>query len=341
MLPSALFDQIDALMKADLLSWRELWFRCLIGSTIIVIAGLFLEAPELWYEILSITRNRCRFLRYRIILLEDRLEKATAVAFLGWILIVVGVTGEVVTETMVFIADRNIEAFDGITILDANKAAGAARASAEIAFVAAARAKASADEAQAKTARLSGDLGKATANANAAQARLEGLLKDAAIAESDLKQYVDKVAKTALSRRISDPKKFMADLNEKDKEVVQLLYAPNDAESWDFAYDIRRWLGPGGAGWDVSVPTPIPQDWPTPRLRPELETAPLAVKCGAWTGRGVGVRSGVGIVASESDSFALRALERAFSNDGFSTVVRTNVASVPRDTIVLCIGQRQ
>jgi hypothetical protein len=341
MSPSGLADQIDELMKADLLNWRELWFGWLIRSTMVVIVGLILEAPELWYEILSIARSRCRFLRYRIILMEDRLEKATLIAFLGWILIVVGVTGEVVTEILVFSADRNIETFDGITTRDANKAAGAAKASAEIAFVAASRAEASAGEAQEKTNKLRGDLAKATADANAAQARLEGLLKEAGAAETDLKEYVVKVAKTALSRRISDPKKFMADLKEEDREVVRLLYAPNDAESWDFAFDIRKWLGPGGAGWDVSVPTPIPQDWPTPRGRPELETAPLAVKCGAWTGRGVGVRSGVAFLASESDSFALRALERAFSNDGFSTVVRTNVASVPRGTIVLCVGQRQ
>ncbi len=152
----------------------------------------------------------------------------------------------------------------------AGVAAGKAQEKAEEARVAASAALTLANSARQEAQQLRADLGKATAEANAAQTRLEGLLKEAAKAESDLKEYVDKVTTTALSRRISDPKKFIADLKGKPKAPVRLLYAPNDSESWDFAFDIRKLLGPGGAEWDVSVPTPIPQDWPTPPRWPEF-----------------------------------------------------------------------
>jgi hypothetical protein len=146
MLPPELASKVDDLMKADLLYWRSLWFGWLLRATEIVIVGLVFEGPELAYEMLSIARNRIQLLRYRIILREDRLEFAKAVAFLGWILIVVGVAGEVVTEIVISDADANLQTFNDILIRDANKEAGTAKASAEVAFAASTSARNKADE---------------------------------------------------------------------------------------------------------------------------------------------------------------------------------------------------
>src|SRR5260370_34816798 len=133
MLPSGLTDKIDDLMKADLLYWRGLWFGRLLLANAFVIGGLVLEYPELRYDMRSVDRNRIRFLRYRIVILERRLELAKVIAFVGWILIVVGVAGEMITEAVVFDADRNIEAFDGAVLAETQRSANSAAMAASLA----------------------------------------------------------------------------------------------------------------------------------------------------------------------------------------------------------------
>jgi hypothetical protein len=82
--------------------------------------------------------------------------------------------------------------------------------------------------------------------------------KEAAQAQLALKQYVDVVAKSVNPRHI-DPKRFLELLNGKPKGTAEIWYEPNDEQAREFASDLHRWLGPGGAGWSVLELKPFPK----------------------------------------------------------------------------------
>jgi hypothetical protein len=75
----------------------------------IVAAGLLFEAGELWYELRSFLRDRIRFFRYRIVIVECRVQTAKMVAFVSWFLIIVGVITEWASEVRVKAADVPIQ----------------------------------------------------------------------------------------------------------------------------------------------------------------------------------------------------------------------------------------
>src|SRR5713101_2508212 len=115
MLPSELATKIDDMMKADLLYWRTLCFGWLLLATKIVVVGLIFEGPEVVYEIGSIIRRKLREGRLGIALLKaDVPEWVKILAFLGWMLIVLGVAGEWVTDALVSDADSNLQTFTSI-----------------------------------------------------------------------------------------------------------------------------------------------------------------------------------------------------------------------------------
>ena len=167
--------------------------------------------------------------------------------------------------------------------------------------------------------------------------------KEAAEAQLALQKYIDDVAKHQRPRLL-DFKKFVADLTGKSKGSVTLLYAPNDSEAYTFAIHIRRWLGPGvdgdGAGWNVSVPMPIPAEGGDPH--PDLATAPPAMKYGAWNGLGILVSDpGNGHIPPWEDKTPIGVLTMALMNNGFPPITQFGVTSVPKGTILLVIGQKQ
>src|ERR1700733_7447030 len=94
MLPPDLVAKLNECTGTNFIGARNVWFSRQSVFSWVVILGLVLEGPELIYEILSVIRSRVRRLRYRIVLIEDRLELAKAFAFVGWILIIVGLFGE-------------------------------------------------------------------------------------------------------------------------------------------------------------------------------------------------------------------------------------------------------
>ena len=120
-------------------------------------------------------------------------------------------------------------------------------------------------------AQLRTDLEKAKGETKAAEAKLEGeqqktarAQKEAADAQLALKKYVEEVARRERPRQL-DGKKFVKSLQGKPQARIVLLYDPGNSEAWHFARDIYWWLGKGvgndkGAGWEVSVPTPIPSN---------------------------------------------------------------------------------
>lgn len=93
-IPPELLTKLSSCAKTDFTSARDLWFSRQWWFSASVILGLVLEGGELWYEMVSVTRSRIPRFRYRIVLLESRVEYAKAAAIIGWIFIIVGLLGE-------------------------------------------------------------------------------------------------------------------------------------------------------------------------------------------------------------------------------------------------------
>src|ERR1700733_13210318 len=94
MLPPDIVAKLHECTTQNFLATRDIWFVWLSRSTKCVVFGLILELPELAYETIDFARNRIDRFRYKIVLIESRLEIAKLIAFVGWFLIVVGVAGE-------------------------------------------------------------------------------------------------------------------------------------------------------------------------------------------------------------------------------------------------------
>jgi hypothetical protein len=122
MLPPELAQKIDDLMRADLVYWRDLWFGQLLLATKVVVGGLILEGPELMCELTSIVRKRNQWGRLELpeVHIPDWVK---LVAFLGWILIVLGVAGEWITNASFSDADNNLQTFTSINLAEAQKEA--------------------------------------------------------------------------------------------------------------------------------------------------------------------------------------------------------------------------
>jgi hypothetical protein len=126
-LPPSLTEALDSIVKADLLNWRDVWFHRLLWSTAAVALGLAFEGPELWLEIRHIRLDRRD---RRMFFAPTRHEIGSTwkmLAFIGWVLIVLGVMGEGIFEAMVSRVDDQVQTFSDILLEDAQRQAGDAR----------------------------------------------------------------------------------------------------------------------------------------------------------------------------------------------------------------------
>jgi hypothetical protein len=106
---------VDDLVRANLEVLGELWFNRLLISTALVFVGLVLEFPEIWHDTVQAFRDiihSCKPVKP----LSPRLK---LFGMVGWVLIVVGVGGEYVAETIVSRADGLVRKFDEILLADA------------------------------------------------------------------------------------------------------------------------------------------------------------------------------------------------------------------------------
>lgn len=110
---------IDALIRAGFIAYRETCFNWLLAATGLVVAGLAFEGPELWHEISGISKH-WRFRRsFHFSLPEAHTPKsAKLLAFVGWLLIVVGVAGEYVADSFVSRADGYVQTFDELLLTE-------------------------------------------------------------------------------------------------------------------------------------------------------------------------------------------------------------------------------
>lgn len=134
--PSGALESLDHAIRNDLQSWRTLFFNWLLVTTGIVAIGVIMEAPEIWYEvgtaILGLRRKKTEH--------RHAPPLVTISAAIGWLLIVLGVVGELFTDGLVSWADAKLQNFDEIVLEDTLRTAGNARESAIDAADAAARA---------------------------------------------------------------------------------------------------------------------------------------------------------------------------------------------------------
>jgi hypothetical protein len=111
--------------------------------------------------------------------------------------------------------------------------------------------------------------------------------REATVAQLALQQHVEEVSKRQAWRMVRNPDKFLGYLKGVAKRQVTLLYNPSDTEAYNFADQIRHWLGPGfkgeGAGWEVAGPLPIPPTGGDERLA----NAPPQIRYGSMTGAGI------------------------------------------------------
>jgi hypothetical protein len=113
-LPPEFIEALDNMVKADLLNWRDAWFHCLLWSTGAVAIGLFFEGPELWHEIRHILMDRRDRRMFFALTSHEVPPRWKVLAFVGWIMIAVGVAGEGIFEAMVSRADGQVQTFNDI-----------------------------------------------------------------------------------------------------------------------------------------------------------------------------------------------------------------------------------
>src|SRR5438477_9122853 len=109
MLPPDLVANLNQCASTNFVGPRDFWFSWLSRFTTLVAVGLVFELPELVYELAAIARETIGFLKYRVMLSENRMHLAKMVAFFGWFLIVVGVVGERFAEVKVRHFDTNVQ----------------------------------------------------------------------------------------------------------------------------------------------------------------------------------------------------------------------------------------
>lgn len=136
--------KLDDLIRADLQALRDSYFQYLLWASAVVAIGVLLEGPEVIHEARSLLRNSS------IGTIVHAQKWITAVALIGWILVVLGVGGEGVAEGYVSRTDGTLQTFNEILLADAQRQAAAAEEESAYAIVRASKADLNRVELQAK-----------------------------------------------------------------------------------------------------------------------------------------------------------------------------------------------
>src|SRR5579863_6713027 len=107
---------LDDLVRSEFEAFRDGWFNWLLFWTAVVAVGLLFELPEIWHDTVDAIRA--------LVGKPKGPEIAPWMKLLvsvGWLLIVVGVSGEFVADSLVSKADGIVQTFDEILIADAQR----------------------------------------------------------------------------------------------------------------------------------------------------------------------------------------------------------------------------
>jgi hypothetical protein len=199
MLPPELIAKLNECASANFVALRDasLFWQTVFSR--IVIAGLLFEGPELVHEMLSIIGNwfpsvETKFPRFNGVISSKRfVEYAKLAAFFGWILIIVGLGGELRTSSRIVDLSARIEECSDAKVTkatleagDATKSATTAREEADAAKLASGEALTRAHAAERSLAKAESDAGKAQTAATNALTTATGAAARAGKAEASL-----------------------------------------------------------------------------------------------------------------------------------------------------------
>jgi hypothetical protein len=192
--------------------------------------GVILEGPELCYEISHLVRRKLCLPTF-----EEKHQApdwVAIVALLGWILVVVGVAGEVVLDSVVSHADANLQSFNDHVLAEAQKESSDALVRAASAYQRA-----------------------VLAETNLAEAKRNAALAEQQAAEAKSKAESERIARLQLEKDL-EPRRLTTAQKEKltnllrDKpDPIGIMFAMDGTEAIDFANDIGDALNK--AGWQT------------------------------------------------------------------------------------------
>jgi hypothetical protein len=107
---------LDDLVRSEFEAFRNGWFNWLLFWTAIVAVGLLFELPEIWHDTVDVIHALWGKPKGPEIAPWMKL-----LVSVGWLLIVVGVSGELVTDNFVSRADGIIQTFDETLIADTQR----------------------------------------------------------------------------------------------------------------------------------------------------------------------------------------------------------------------------
>lgn len=103
---------LDDLVRSEFEAFRNGWFNCLLFWTAVVAVGLLFDLPEVWHETVGALGKPRR---------SEIAGWMKLLASVGWLLIILGVSGEFVADSFVSKADGIVQTFDEILIADAQR----------------------------------------------------------------------------------------------------------------------------------------------------------------------------------------------------------------------------
>jgi hypothetical protein len=102
--PPDIIEALDSLVRQNLQGIRDTYFAWLLWSSGIVATGIILEGPELFNEVRDLLLGIRRALPSWI----------TVVSLIGWAVVLLGVIGEGISESLVSMADGSLQTFNAI-----------------------------------------------------------------------------------------------------------------------------------------------------------------------------------------------------------------------------------
>jgi len=184
MLPSELIAKLGECAITNFSAARDGWFDKQTVFSGIVIAGLVFEGPELIHELLAIAQKN--FPSFRYVFPDALVEYAKIGAFVGWILIIAGLLGEMKASSRIVDLSAHIQECSDAKVTKATLEAGDAATSASLARREAARAKDNADVAA-----------KLAADERSKRIKLANLLNPRSLNEQERKEIADELRPVA------------------------------------------------------------------------------------------------------------------------------------------------
>lgn len=252
-LPPEIESTLDKMMRADLDAWSNLWFWCLVGSTVAVAIGIICEAPEIlqsvrfgnktiahirkfWYtRIQKIDLNGWERLSPELVLTNTQHGKwIIRIGLVGWTLVALGVAGEGVAEYFVNSAETNLRAFDEEVLAETQSKSLSASERAASAYVRAAQTEQEASQENERAAKALEAAETARKEAEGFQLQIAQANERASKSEKEAEQLRKDAETERLARVNLEQKLAWRQLSEAQAERIAKKLWPFAGQVFDF-----------------------------------------------------------------------------------------------------------